>query len=254
MRDFGKLFSGFWTSSDVQGMTDDAKLLAAFLLTSHHSNIIGCFRLPDGYISDDLGWDSERVTKGFRELFEKGFATRNEQSKWVVIHKYMKWNPPENPNQLKAVTKAFNNTPSDSGVKQELARSLAEFCQGFPEDVLKPFLNPFETVSKPVVVTVTETVIAAPPKPLRFDPMGRLEELGVPSAIANDFLALRTKKKAPLTKTALDVILRESQKAEIPLTQALETCCQRGWQGFEAEWLKKSKPASDDPYGIKGAI
>lgn len=158
MREYGKLYSGFWTSSDTQSMSDDGKLLAAYLLTCHHSTIIGCFRLPDGYVSDDLGWSLERVAEGFVELFDKGFATRDNSSKWVVIHKYVKWNQPENPNQLKAATKAFNQVPNDCGVKPVLARSLADFCNGFDAEILKPFLNPSATVAKPVVVAVAVAV------------------------------------------------------------------------------------------------
>ena len=162
MRDYGKLYSGFWTSRDVQSMSDDGKILAAYLLTCDHSTIIGCYRLPDGYVSDDLNWSVERVSKGFDELFEKGFATRNLSSKWVVIHKYIKWNQPENPNQVKAAIKAFNQVPDECGVKPALARSLKEFCTTFNAEILEPFLNPSETVAKPVVVTVTETVVNPP--------------------------------------------------------------------------------------------
>lgn len=159
MRDYGKLFSGFWTSPDIQSMTDDGKILAAYVLTCHHANIIGCFRLPDGYVADDLGWCFERVSKGFDELFAKGFATRDNQSKWVVVHKYLKWNQPENPNQVKAAIKAFDTIPESSGVKPLLARSIAEFCDEFNYEILKPFLNPSETVAKPVTVTVTGVAI-----------------------------------------------------------------------------------------------
>ena len=55
MRDYGKVFSTFWTSDSTRGMSDDAKVLALYLLTGPHSNIIGCFRLPDGYVSEDEG-------------------------------------------------------------------------------------------------------------------------------------------------------------------------------------------------------
>jgi hypothetical protein len=86
--------------------------------------------------------------------------------------------------------------------------------------------------------------------------INEIVELGVTATLAKDFLALRTKKRAPLTQTAMDGIVRESQKAGVSLTEALETCCKRGWQGFEADWFQKinNPTAKDDPYGIKGAI
>lgn len=53
-----------------------------------------------------------------------------------------------------------------------------------------------------------------------------------------DFLAIRKAKRSPLTSTALDRIKSEAGKAGITLQAALETCCARGWQGFNADWLQ----------------
>lgn len=145
MRDYGKIQTVFWTSGDVQGLSDSSKLLAIYLLSSPHTNQIGCFRLPDGYVSDDLGWSIETLSKGFRDLQAKGFATRDEATKWVVIHKFLKWNEIENPNQAKAAVKLFDQIPDSSAVKPMLARALAEFAPRFPADIRAPF----ETLPKP---------------------------------------------------------------------------------------------------------
>ena len=55
-----------------------------------------------------------------------------------------------------------------------------------------------------------------------------------------DYLALRRAKRAPMTQTALDGLVREAEKAGITLQAVLETCCQRGWTGFKADWLRNS--------------
>jgi hypothetical protein len=65
----------------------------------------------------------------------------------------------------------------------------------------------------------------------------------IPEPLARDFLAIRKAKKAPLTATALAGIEREAGKAGYTLQKALETCCARGWQGFEAGWVQP-KPGS----------
>lgn len=151
MREYGKIHSSFWTSNDIRSMTEDGRTLAAYLLTSPHSNMLGCFRIPLAYVSDDLKWTLERVSEGFAELFAKGFATLNEGSNWVVIHKFLKWNQPENPNVVKAAEKLFAQIPSNSGVKSILAWSIAEFESRFSVDKLaecKPFINPFDTLRK----------------------------------------------------------------------------------------------------------
>lgn len=60
----------------------------------------------------------------------------------------------------------------------------------------------------------------------------------VPEKTWNDFLAIRKAKRAPLTETALEGIRTEARKAGYSLEQAIETCCMRGWQGFDASWIK----------------
>lgn len=69
-----------------------------------------------------------------------------------------------------------------------------------------------------------------------------VEELSqeVSMQVFNDFVALRKKKKALLTKTAIDGIKREAQKAGVSLETALKECCERGWVGFKAEWYQNS--------------
>ena len=65
-----------------------------------------------------------------------------------------------------------------------------------------------------------------------------------------DFLAMRKAKRAPLTKTGLSLIQREADKARMTLQDALQLCCARGWQGFNAGWLtEKPKFAASGQIG-----
>lgn len=148
MRDYGKVHTSFWISDGMRRVSDDARLLALYLLTGQHTNMIGCFRLPDGYVSEDLSWTPERVSKGFDELSKNGFATRDSASKWVLICNFMSWNPVENPNQGIAALRLFSQVPDKSAVKSELARVMAEAIAHIgtsklkgSERVLEPFLN-----------------------------------------------------------------------------------------------------------------
>ena len=66
----------------------------------------------------------------------------------------------------------------------------------------------------------------------------------VSEKVWGDFMEVRKAKRAPLTATALEGIEREARKAGITLQAALETCCSRGWQGFDAGWVNGSKPGN----------
>ena len=62
---------------------------------------------------------------------------------------------------------------------------------------------------------------------------------GVDLSLWNDYLKVRKAAKKPLTDTALKGLIREAEKAKITLSDALQTCCERGWAGFKAEWVKE---------------
>lgn len=124
MREYGQIQCSFWSDPDVQALSDVAKLLAAYLMTGPHSNGIGCYRLPDGYIQADLGWDSKTVSKGFAELFRIGFAKRCEATFFVLIPKFLKWNPISNGNVAKAREKEFEAITKKASIYAELCSSM----------------------------------------------------------------------------------------------------------------------------------
>lgn len=149
MRDYGKVHTSFWTSEDIKRLSDDGRMLAIYLLSGPHTTQLGCFRLPDGYAAEDLGWGSERVSKGFAELSRNGFADRDEGSKWVLIHKFLRWNQIENPNQGKAAAKLFDQIPDACPVKPLLARALREYAPKFPAEILDQYETVSERLPKP---------------------------------------------------------------------------------------------------------
>lgn len=119
-------------------------MLALYLLTSPHANLIGCYRLPDAYVAEDMQWPPERVSEGFAELQQKGFVSRDEGTKWVFIHKYLMWNGFENGNVAIAAQKAFDQVPAIP-LKAALAGALLDFGKHLKED----FANHLKTLPKP---------------------------------------------------------------------------------------------------------
>lgn len=101
--------------------------------------------MPDGYVSEDLQWGSERVRKGFDELLANGFANRCETTKWVWVRKHFEWNPPENPNQVKSAAKVASQIPDECSWKPVFMRESGEILGIDPgkfETVSEPFQNP----------------------------------------------------------------------------------------------------------------
>jgi len=146
MRDYGRVYSTFWTSEDTRSLSDDGRMLALYLLSGPHGTIAGVCRLPDGYICEDLKWTTKRVSEGFGELFRKGFANRCGTTKWVWICRFLAWNTPENPNQWKAASKIAHSVPSNCAWKADFTRVFANAEKGITE----PLPNRSETLPEPL--------------------------------------------------------------------------------------------------------
>ncbi|USE36919.1 hypothetical protein [Endozoicomonas sp. SCSIO W0465] len=111
MKDFGKVSSGFWVSDDIQPMLDRAKLMALYLLTNRHGNLIGIFKLTRGYMADDLCWDRSAVQKALDELVSNNFLTLSERGDYLCINRFMEHNPTVNQKQIIARLRALTELP-----------------------------------------------------------------------------------------------------------------------------------------------
>ena len=60
---------------------------------------------------------------------------------------------------------------------------------------------------------------------------------GIPESLWKDFLEIRKAKKLPLTQTGLNGLIKQAEKANKPLKDVLQICCENGWAGFKASWL-----------------
>lgn len=69
-----------------------------------------------------------------------------------------------------------------------------------------------------------------------------------------DWLALRSRKKAPVTVTVLAEARKEAGKAGLPLERFLSVWCARGSQGLQAEWLKPGERGADEGFPMEGVV
>ncbi len=133
------IYDTFWTDKKVESLSDDAKLLFLYLITCPHRNIIGFYRLPKKYIAADLDWSVERVSKGLGMLCEAGLIGYDETVSIVLIRKFLRHNPINNPNQEKAAESKISELEDNSLFGEFLA---------FLNTLAKPLKTLEETVSK----------------------------------------------------------------------------------------------------------
>ena len=137
-----------WHDEKFISLSPDGKLLFLYILTCPHSNALGAYVLKKGYIAEDLKWSTAKVSQTLSELFRKGFVTYDETTSVVVVDKFLKHNPPGNPNQCKNLVILFYGLP-----KSKILLPVYNHL----ETLSKRFRIPFETHSKPETVTETET-------------------------------------------------------------------------------------------------
>jgi hypothetical protein len=137
MRDYGKIHTAYWTDDKIAGLSVPAKLMGAYLLTCPHSNAIGCFRLPVGYVSEDLQWDADSVHEALAELAAVGFICRDEASGWVLIRKFLDHNTIENANVGKACMRMVDAVPLTFPYFEQLLAGLQQHAARFPEGYLE---------------------------------------------------------------------------------------------------------------------
>ena len=137
---YTKIDSRLWSDEEFTELSVNGKLLFIYVLTCNHRNMIGLYSIPVLYAQADLGWTNEQVCKGFNELLDKGFIKYNFKTNIIFIKNFLKYNPLENPNQVKGAMKAMETIPT-SAINSELVEYL--------RTVNKPFLEPLiELLSK----------------------------------------------------------------------------------------------------------
>jgi hypothetical protein len=90
MRDYGKVSPQFWIGATGRALRGDpeAQLVALYLMTSPHANMIGVFHCPLVYIVHETGLTSEGASKGLRRLIEADFCTYEAESEYVFVHQF----------------------------------------------------------------------------------------------------------------------------------------------------------------------
>ena len=92
------------------------------------------------------------------------------------------------------------------------------------------------------VLDDTQTIIDPSIEPSINTQSGKKPYLfaGIDPQIVADYQALRKAKKVgPMTETALTAMTKQADLAGCSLQSALQTCVERGWVGFKAEWVMR---------------
>lgn len=64
-----------------------------------------------------------------------------------------------------------------------------------------------------------------------------LLDLGANEQHVDDWIEVRSQKKASFTETALKALIKECQENNFPIDDAVRICAENSWQGFKYKWI-----------------
>jgi len=87
MRDYGTVSPRFWRAGTGKRLRGDAdaQVLALYLMTSPHSNMIGVYYCSVRAMSDETGIPFEGASKALRRLVDEGFCVVDEETDEVFV-------------------------------------------------------------------------------------------------------------------------------------------------------------------------
>lgn len=89
MRDYAKVSPKFWTGDTGQELArrgSEAVIVAMYLMTSPHSNMLGLYFQPTLYMAEETGLTPEGASKGLQECIDVGFCDYDPITKWVWVY------------------------------------------------------------------------------------------------------------------------------------------------------------------------
>lgn len=90
MRDYGKVSPQFWigrTGKALRGNAE-AQVLAIYLMTSPHANMIGVYHCPVAYMAHETGLTMEGASKALQCLIDADFCTFDAEDEYVFVHQF----------------------------------------------------------------------------------------------------------------------------------------------------------------------
>jgi len=157
MRDYSKVGPKFWigaTGKRLRAAGMEAQIVAMYLMTSPHANMLGLYYCPITFIAHETGLPLEGALKGLQRAIEAGFCEYDEASEvvWVIEMAAYQIGESLKPNDLrvKGVQNEYDSLPDNPYLTRFYEKYSAAFCMSKCRGKTKPLQSPFEAPSKPL--------------------------------------------------------------------------------------------------------
>ena len=120
-RDYGKVLTGMWTgerTAAFAGLSPPAKLVALYLISAPHANMLGLYRLPLAYVAADTGLTSTETQDAMNELSEAELVSYSADRQFIWVRYFI-------PTQVLGDDGCLNPLDNKSVHAQRVFESLA---------------------------------------------------------------------------------------------------------------------------------
>ena len=99
---YAKVSRVIWHDERFRAFTDDGKLAFLFLLTHPALTSVGAMRGIVAGLAAELGWPVRRLERALGPVQQAGMVEINAPAAFIGLPKFLRHNPPDNPNVVKA--------------------------------------------------------------------------------------------------------------------------------------------------------
>lgn len=161
MSEYARIERRIWNSPTFRKLSEDGQRLWFYILTCPHGNILGTFIFKFGYVTEDLNWGKDQLSKALSEVLsiglsngDKGLVKYDAENKLLFIRNHFEEgrNPITNSNQEKGAIKKLKELPNSP-----LLKDLKDRIEALYKDRYKDLLEALsEALCNTVSVSVSE--------------------------------------------------------------------------------------------------
>jgi hypothetical protein len=142
MSRYRKIDTRIWNDEKFREMSDAGQLAFLFILTHPSMTALGAMRATIPGLAAEKRWTAEAFQEAFGEALSKGMVEHEEPAACVAVPNFLKYNPPESPNVVKAWSAALDLIP-EGRLKDLVIQRAKGFLKGkskaFTEALPKAF-------------------------------------------------------------------------------------------------------------------
>jgi hypothetical protein len=156
MRDYAKVGPKFWigeTGKKLRG-TMEARIVAMYLMSSPHANMLGLYYVPKMFIAHETGLGLEGACKGLSRAIEAGFCEYDEASETVWVMEMATYQIADNLSgkdlRIKGVQNEYESLPNNPFLSRFYDKYAKAFCMTGRRGERATLTADLEAPSKPL--------------------------------------------------------------------------------------------------------